>query len=124
MIGHGQTITRRLGDPDAGGDHRLEHHPVEVRPQLGLDVLGQSGALVVHGYEQAGDLEARVELAADAVPRLEELHETLERQVLGLDRNYDAVGGYQGVDRDRAERGRTVEEGAREALGNRAEPFA
>ena len=41
VLGHRQTITRRLGDSDAAGDHRLEDHLGEVLAQLGLDVLGQ-----------------------------------------------------------------------------------
>ena len=58
VVGHGKTIARRLGDADAARDHRLEDHLVEVLAQLRLDVLGQPGALVVHGDQQARDLEA------------------------------------------------------------------
>ena len=124
MLGHRQTIARRLGDSDAARDHRLEDHLGEVGAQLRLDVLGQPRALVVHRDQQARDLQPRVELAADQAQRLEELDQPLERQVLGLHRDDHAVGGDQGVDRDRAERRRAVEEGAGEALADRAEPFA
>ena len=56
--------------------------------------------------------------------RLEELDQALERQVLGLDRHDHPVGGGQGVDADRAQRGRAVEQGHREALAHGPEPLA
>src|SRR4029077_3251304 len=124
VLGPRQTIARGLGNPDAARDHSFEDHPGELLAQLGLDILGQTRALVVHGYEQSRHLQARVQLTADQAQRLQELDEALERQVLGLHRDYDAVGGHQGVDRDRAERGRAVEEGTGEALPHRAESFA
>ena len=74
--------------------------------------------------QQARHLQPRVQLAPDQAQGVQELDEPLERQVLGLDRDYDAIGGDQGVDRDGAERGRAVEEGAGEALAHRAEAFA
>ena len=71
-----------------------------------------------------GHVERRVQLAADHPQRVEELDQPLERQVLGLDRHDHPVGGDQRVDADRAERGRAVEDGDREALADRAEAVA
>ena len=124
MLGHGQTVARRLGDPDAARYDRLEDHLGEVLAQLALDVLGEAGALVVHGDQQTRHVQRRVQLAADHRQRVEELDQALERQVLGLDRDDHPVGGDQRVDADRAERGRAVEQREGEALADRAEPLA
>ena len=66
----------------------------------------------------------RVELTANQAEGLEELDQALQRQVLGLHGHDDPVGGGQGVDADRAQRGRAVEEGHGEALAHRAEALA
>ena len=64
--------------------------------QLGLDILGEAGALVVHGDQHAGQNQRRIEAAADELERLEELDQALEREVLGLHRDDHAVGGGRG----------------------------
>ena len=78
----------------------------------------------MHGDQQTRNLKSRVQLTPDQAQGFEELDQALQRQVLGLDRDDDAVGGGQGVDADRPERGRAVEQGDGEALAHRAEPLA
>ena len=92
--------------------------------QLGLHILGKAGALVGHGDHDPGQNQRGVELAANRLQRVEELHEPLERKVLGLDRDDRPVGGGERVDGDRAERRRAVEDRGAEALADRAEPLA
>ena len=92
--------------------------------ELAFDVLREPGPVVVHRDDDPGDLQVGVELATDQLQRVEELDQALERQVLGLDRDDHLVGRDQRVDRDRAERGRAVEERVGEPLAHRAEAVA
>ena len=124
MLGHRQAVARRLGDPDAARYDRLEDHFGEMLAQLPLDVLGEARALIVHGDQQTRHVQRRVELAPDHRQRVEELDQALERQVLGLHRDDHPVGGDQGVDADRAQRGGAVEHREGEALADRPEPLA
>ena len=63
--------------------------------QLRLDVLRQTGPLVVHGDQHTGQNQGRIEAAADQVEGLQELDQTLERQVLGLHRDDHPIGPVQ-----------------------------
>ncbi len=124
MRDHGQAEAGGLGDPDAAGNHRAKHELGEVIAKLALDVLGELGPLVVHGDHDAGQNQARVELLAQQANGVQELHQALERQVLGLHRNDHAVRGHQGVHGHRAERRRAVEQGEPEPLPDRARACA
>ena len=66
-----------------------------------------------------GDRQPRVQLALDQRQRVEQAGESLEREVLGLDRDDHAIGRDQRVDGQRAERGRAVEEREGEAVADR-----
>ena len=79
-------------------------------PHLALDVLGQAGAAVVHREQHPGHGKPWIELALYERQRVEQAGESFEREVLGLDGNDHAVGGDQGVDGERPERRRTVEQ--------------
>jgi hypothetical protein len=81
-----------------------------VLAELALDVAGQPGPVVVHRDQHAGHLERLVELLADQLQRVQELHQPLQREVLGLDRNDHLVGGDECVDRDRPERWWAIEQ--------------
>ncbi len=74
--------------------------------------------------KQSRHLQRRVELATDHRQGVEKLHQALQRQVLGLNRDDHPVGGGEGVDADWAQRGRAVEQRVGEALADRAEAFA
>jgi hypothetical protein len=70
----------------------------------------QPGAGVVHGEDDAKDVEARVEHAAHQAERVAELGEAFESVVLALDRDQDGVGGGEAVHREEPKRGRAVEQ--------------
>src|SRR5579875_691059 len=61
-VDHRLAEARGLADAHVARDHRVEHQLGEVRPYLGLDLLGQARATVVHGEEHPGDREPGVEL--------------------------------------------------------------
>ena len=63
----------------------------------------------------------RVEPATDQLHRAQQLRQPLECVVLRLHRHEHAVGGGEGVDGQRPERGRTVEENEVVAVASRGE---
>ena len=117
-------MARRLGEPDAPRDDRVEDEVAEVPAHLRRDVGGEPRAAVDHRQEHAGDRQARVQPRPDELDRVEQLGEPLERVVLALHRDEDAVGGRERVDRQRAERRRAVDEDEGVALARRRERVA
>ena len=113
-----------FGDSDAAWYHGIEHMFGQVAAKLRLDVLGEAGALIVHGDQHAGQNQRGIELAPGQVQGLEELHQSLERQVLGLHGDDQAVRGAQRVHGHRPERRRAIEQGEREARTDRTEAVA
>ena len=100
---------RRLREPHRARDHRLVHLVAEVLAHLGLDLLGEPGARVVHREHDPPHVERRVE-RPDQRHVAEQLAETLERVVLALDRHDHVVGRGEPVHREQAERRRAVDE--------------
>ena len=124
VVDHGAAEARRLADADVARDHRVEDEIREVLANLALDVARQARAPVVHRQQHAGDRQPRVELALHQRERVEQAGEALEREVLGLDRHDHPVGRDQGVDRQRAERRRAVEDHVRRLVAQRCERLA
>ena len=81
--------------------------------QLGLHLARKPGATVGHGEQDPRDGELWIELRLDEVDRAEELRETFEGVVLGLDGNDRPVGRGERVDRERPEGRRTVQKHVR-----------
>ena len=75
-----------------------------------LDLRREACSPVDHREEDAADAELRIEPAPDQLDGLKKLRQPLERVVLGLHRHEHAVRGSERVDRQRPERGRTIEE--------------
>lgn len=64
---------------------------------------------VVHGGEDAVELQFRVEPLLDLLDGLGEQRHPAQREELALQRHYDLVSGRQGVHGEQAERGLTVD---------------
>ena len=69
-------------------------------PQQGGNLLGKVGAVIHHRQQYAVDLELGIDLPLHLVYGLEQRFQALGGQVLGLDGDYDPVGGCQRVDRE------------------------
>src|SRR6478735_176927 len=78
-------------------------------------------ATVVHRRDDADDLDARVQVLAHHRERVLELHESAQREVLGLHRDDDAGGGDERVDGQQPERRGRVDEDVVVAAENRRE---
>ncbi len=81
-----------------------------MAPDLLGDLEREAIPAVVHGEHDGEDLEAGVEPRLDGLDRGEEVGEPLEREVLRLDGDDDAVRCREGVDGEEPERRWAVDE--------------
>ena len=89
-----------------------------------VDLLGEVGAVVVHGEEDTFEGQARVEGLGDAVERGHELGYAFEGEVFGLHGDEEAVGSDQGVEGEEIESRRAVEQDEWVVGADRGEGFA
>jgi hypothetical protein len=107
----GQAVGGGFGEAHGAGDERFVDFVGEVGPDFADDLVGEVGAHVEHGHDDALDGQARggagvVELA-DGV---EDGADAFEGVVLALHGDEDAVGGAEGVHGEDAEGGGAVDE--------------
>ena len=96
-----------LGDADVARDGSVEGFVFEVFSDFGEDLGGEGSTFVVHGGEDAEELEVRVHGFADEFHGFEELGDTFKGVKFGLDGEEEVVGGDHAVDREEGEgRGR------------------
>src|ERR1043165_8314359 len=77
--------------------------------------------------QHALDIEARIERGADAANRADQFGQSLECEVLAVQRNQNRVSGHQRVEREQSERWRTIDEDVVVAIAfgcdQRSQPF-
>ena len=84
------TVCPKLGASETRTDRGMtvvEHLVREVLAHLFGDLLREARAAVVHGQQDRGEAQPRVEVLLDHPDRAEQLAEALERVVLALDRD-------------------------------------
>jgi hypothetical protein len=108
--GHRFAVTRGFGEADVAGDGGLEEFVVEEGLEVVGDLLGEVGAVVEHGEEDAFEGERGVEGLGDAVEGGHELGDAFEGKVLGLHGDEKTVGGDEGVEGEEIEGWGAVEE--------------
>src|SRR3989344_5847336 len=115
----GLAVTRRFGQAHVSGNDAREDLGAEEVAQVGQNLAGKVGALVVHGEQDPFDGELRIERAPDAHQGVEQLAHPFQGQVLALDGNQDRIGRAQGVEGEQVQGGRAVEndEGVSAAQG-------
>jgi hypothetical protein len=101
---------RRLGEPDGLGDDGPEDATPEgiFDPAEHFAPVDRPG--IVHGGEDADDLEVGVEALPDLLDGVHQQGHPAQGEVLALERDEDAVGGGEGVDGEQAETGRAVDQ--------------
>ena len=88
----------RLGKADVAWDDGREDLVLEVRLELGRDLLRQGHAAIEHHPEDADDPDRGVEVRVDLADGIDEIAESFEGEVLALHRDDDAVGRTQAVE--------------------------
>src|SRR5215218_4736876 len=84
VLEHGGPPDRRLGELDRLPDARLEDQLPEVLLEDLHRLLRVDGPRIEHRRQDALDLDARVEVLADHLKRVLELHQAPHREVLAL----------------------------------------
>jgi hypothetical protein len=108
--GYGLAVAGSFGEADVAGDAGFEELFSEEAFEVFSDLLGEVGAVVVHGEEDAFEGEGGVEDLGDAVEGGHELGDAFEGEVLGLHGDEETVGGDEGVEGEEVEGGGAVEE--------------
>jgi hypothetical protein len=118
------SITGGFGEADAAGDDGLEDLILEEFFQVVGHLAGEVGAVVVHGEEDAFDLEGVFEGLADAFDGIDELGDAFEGEELALDGDEDGIGGDEGIEGEEVEGRGAVDEDVVEIVADGFKAFA
>ena len=107
---HRRTVAGRFRQAHVAGNNGAVHLVAEVADQLVGNVVGQTVARVVHGAQQAADMQLGVEHGADLLDGVHQRGETLQRVVLALNRHDHRVRRGERVDGEHVQRRRAVDD--------------
>lgn len=118
VANNGLAVAGGFGQASGPGDHRVEYQCAEVFSDFIHHRMGKARASVEHRHEDAQQVEARIgagvhELVEDSVDH----GDSLEGEVLALERNDQVPGGDEGVEGESAEGGRAVDDHQVVAVG-------
>src|SRR5207253_8200472 len=102
-------MARRLRKPDIARYARGTQLFAKKAFQLGRYLLRQVRALVKHREHYALNSQIGIEAAPNALNRIQQFADALERKILGLHRNKDRIGCHKRVHREKIESRRTIE---------------
>ena len=100
----------RLREPDVPGDHCGVDLAGEVVLDLFRHLHGQIGAPVEHSQQNAFQRQLRVQRAPHNANRVHQVAETFQSEILALNRNQNAVSSTEGIQRQKLQRRRAVNE--------------
>jgi hypothetical protein len=89
----GHAMAGGLGQADIARNDGFEYLRTEEAAEIGGDLLGERGAVVIHGEKDAFDGELGVDSATKAHERIKKFGYALESQVFALDRHQDGIAG-------------------------------
>src|SRR5660397_51475 len=112
------TKTRRFTQTDVTRDNGCIGQLGEMRTDLLYHLGRKTGPRVIHGHQQTGDLEPRVEAGTDRLDRLHKLAEALEGVVLTLNRDNYFISRHKCVQRKKAERWWTIDKDVVKVAGD------
>jgi hypothetical protein len=82
-------VTRGLGESDVSRDDGPKNLCTEEAAKIGRYLLGQGGAVIIHGEENTLDGKGRIDRASQSHQGVKELGNTFQGQVFALNRNQD-----------------------------------
>src|SRR5665213_1107152 len=109
-------MTGRLGKPDIARNHSLEEPVFEVFAKGFGDLLSKIGAVVVHGQQNALNIELWIVGGAHSLKGGNQFGDPLQREVFRLHRNNESLRGRQNVEREQVERRRAIQNDEIEAV--------
>lgn len=99
----GLAVAGGLGQTGGAGDNRVEDQLLEVRPDLGHNLLREAGAAVEHCHHHAQQGQARVGTGSNLVQQPREHRDALEGIVLALERHEQVISGGKGIEGEDAQ---------------------
>src|SRR6476646_8806786 len=86
---HRQAVARGFAVPDVARNHGTKNFLFEESAHIIRDLMTEIRALIAHREQYAVDVEGRVERAAHAAHRANQIGKPLEREVFAVQRNHD-----------------------------------
>jgi len=83
-----QPVARRLGEANISGNNGFKDLSAEKTAQIGGDLLGKRGSIVVHGEKDAFDREGWVDGTTEAHQSVQKFGDAFESEILALNRNH------------------------------------
>lgn len=103
-------MTWGLGEADVSRDDGLQDVVAEKLPKIGGHLAGEVRAFVIHGEQDAFDADRMAEGVPNAINGVHELGDAFEGEEFALNRDKNAVGGEESVEREEVEGGRAVDQ--------------
>ena len=100
----------RFREGDVPWDHSHEGVLIEEASDLSDDLVAERGFRVVHGHEEALNLESRVVIVLDTVNGAEHRGHCFHGEELALYWDYDACRNNKGIERKDAKRWRAIDD--------------
>src|SRR5262245_44579462 len=98
-----------LGEPHAARNDGLEYLIGEELLEIVGDLARQIGPVIIHSEQNAFDSQVVLKRISDSIDSVEQLRDALQGEEFALNGNKDGIGGDQGVQREKIERGRAVD---------------
>src|SRR5690606_38830249 len=102
------TVAGRFRQPYVAWDDSIEHLVAKVFFELGGNLLLQRYTWIKHDSKQTNDLQVRVDVGIDALDSIYQVGQTLERKVLALHGNDDAMRRSESIERQQGKRRRAI----------------
>src|SRR5438876_5484005 len=103
-------MTGRLGEPHVPRYDGLEDLPGEITLDLVPNLERKTRPAIEHRQDDSIDPEAGIEPLPNQLHGLEQMSEPFERVKLALKRNDHSIGSDQGVDGQKSERRRAIDD--------------
>lgn len=100
----------RFGEANAPGDHSFQDFIAEELAEVGGNLTGEVGTVVIHRKENSLDRDGMPEGFANTVDGVHECGDAFKGEEFALDGNEDGVGGHEGVEGKKIEGGWAVDE--------------
>ena len=103
-------VAWRFAQTDVARDDRVEHHVAEMALQLVEYLIGKTQAGIVHGEQKSFNFQVGIKFGFYDPDGVEELADSLQCEIFGLNGNNDGIGRGERIDSDQPQRRRTVDE--------------
>src|SRR5208283_3005957 len=105
---NGFAETGGLGQANTAGNYSCEDLVIEKLSEIGRDLTGQVGTIVIHGEKYALYLQWMLEGIANSLDGIHKLRNTFQREEFALDGNQHGIRCNEGIKSQEIEGGRAI----------------